>query len=84
MKFCAFFRNSWALGEEMEFVDVNEDDMPDDTWDSFDSFDFNDDLDIPQTNIESAATSTTKTLESTSHTGMPFHSPLTEKNIWMY
>lgn len=55
----------------MEFVEVNQDEMPDDTWDSYESsFDFNDDLDAQQANTESAATSTTKNLASTSRHGI--------------
>lgn len=54
----------------MEFVGVNQDEM-DNTWDSFESsFDFNDDLDVQQANTESAATSTTKNLATTSQNGM--------------
>lgn len=62
------------VGEEMEFIDVNQDDMPDDTWDSFESsFDFNEeDSNIQQANIESAATSTTKNLPLTSQNGISF------------
>lgn len=65
-----FFWDFLDLGEEMEFVEVNQDEMPDDTWDSFESFDSIDDTDVQQTITESAATSTTKTMESTSHNGM--------------
>lgn len=49
--------------EEMEFVEVNQDEMPGDTWDSFESDNIFDNLDISQANTESAATSTTKIME---------------------
>lgn len=60
---------SFRSGEEMEFVEVNQDGLPDDTWDSFESFDFNDGGDVQQTNTGSAATSTTKNLATTSRNG---------------
>lgn len=46
----------------MEFVEVNQDEMPGDTWDSFESSDFFDNLDTTQAHTGSAATSTTKTM----------------------
>lgn len=55
----------------MEFVEVNQDEMPSDTWNSFESSDFFEDLDTTQAHTGSAsaaaATSTTKTMEPTPH-----------------
>lgn len=48
------------LGEDLEFVDVHQDDLAGETWDSFESSDFYENLDNQQ--AESAATSTTKTV----------------------
>lgn len=49
------------LGEDLEFVEVNQDEMPGETWDSFESSDFYENFDTHQANTQSAATSTTKT-----------------------
>lgn len=46
-------------GEDLEFVDVNQDEMPGETWDSFESSDFYDSFNNQATHVESAATSTT-------------------------
>lgn len=67
IKFAIIFFHS---GEEMEFVEVNQDEFPDNTWDSFESSDFFDNLDMPHANTESAATSTTKTMELQPNKGM--------------
>lgn len=45
----------------MEFVDVNQDEIPGETWDSFESSDFYEHLENGQTQSETAASSTTKT-----------------------
>lgn len=58
------------LGEEMEFVEVNQDEIPGDTWDSFESSEYYDNLDGTQEQYESAATSTTKTMKFTQNNGM--------------
>lgn len=57
-------------GEEMEFVEVNQDEIPGDTWDSFESSEYYDNLDGTHEQYESAATSTTKTMKFTSNNGM--------------
>lgn len=50
-----------CVGEDLEFVEVNQDEMPGETWDSFESSDFYEHFDTHQANTQSAATSTTKT-----------------------
>lgn len=57
----------WILGEEMEFVEVGQDEMPGNTWDSFESSEFYNNLDDgAQEHFDAAAaTSTTKTVKST-------------------
>lgn len=63
-------RFSPVLGEEMEFVEVNQDECPGNTWDSFESSEFYDNLDGgAQEHFESAATSTTKTMKFTPNNG---------------
>lgn len=54
----------------MEFVEVNQDEIPGDTWDSFESSEYYDNLDGTQEQYESAATSTTKTMKFTPNNGM--------------
>lgn len=54
----------------MEFVEVNQDEMPGNTWDSFESSEFYDNLDSVQEQFESTATSTTKTMKFTPNNGL--------------
>ncbi|XP_055309472.1 uncharacterized protein LOC129573192 isoform X2 [Sitodiplosis mosellana] len=53
---------STIKSEDLEFVDVNQDEMPGETWDSFESSDFYENLDNHQPHAETAASSTTKTI----------------------
>lgn len=58
----------------MEFVEVNQDEIPGNTWDSFESSEFYDNLDDgggdEQENFETAATSTTKFTKFTQNNGL--------------
>lgn len=55
------FNLFYILDEDLEFVEVNQDEMPEETWDSFESSDFYENFDAHQVSTQSAATSTTKT-----------------------
>lgn len=57
----------------MEFVEVNQDEIPGDTWDSFESSEYYDNLEGIQEQFESAATSTTKTMKFTPNNGRSRH-----------
>lgn len=50
-----------STGEDLEFVDVNQDEIPGETWDSFESGDFYENMDNQQPLAETTASSTTKT-----------------------